>query len=558
MQDRLQDVVQQQIGERYRVEREIGHGGMGRVFLATDVALGRSVAVKVLRPELASRVSAERFRQEVHVTLELQHPHVLPLLDAGGTDDARLETLRYYVTPYVEGETLRQRLALGGPLPVGEALRLLAETADAVAYAHAHGVAHRDVKPENVLLSAGHAVLADFGVARAIGATAGDAERLTGSETEIGTRGYLPPDDRDPFASDVYALGVVGYEMLAGRRPAASPDDPQWIAALPEETPDAVVTALAAALRPGGALDAAALRDAVVGAPAGVGREARARLWSRRRGAALGATLVIAAAVAAVAAYVRPRDPALDPRLVAVAPFRVSDEAFASWREDMVEWVYRNLDGAGAVRAVPTARALRAWRTDAADPARAFGRATGARYVVSGSLVPLGDDSVRVAATLSDAGTGERVDDFEVRVATDQLNHAPDSLTLWVLRGLNRVLPMGAVRTRDAAFGARSIPALKAFFRGEAEYRANRWDEARAHYERALQLDPGFALAMRRMRGVLRVHDELDPRSLDFALAAGQANRGLGPRDSMLVAADSVLAAVMREPRSVERRVGKE
>src|SRR5215212_4695364 len=188
MPDALQDQLQLALGERYALERELAPGGMSRLFLANEPALERQVVVKLLPPEATSEVSAERFRREMLVTARLQHPHILPVLDAGARDE-----LLYYVMPYVPGESLRARLEREGPLPVAEATRVLRELADALSCAHAAGVVHRDVKPENVLFQHGHAVLADFGVARVLAQT--DAgERLTGTGLGLGTPGYMAPE----------------------------------------------------------------------------------------------------------------------------------------------------------------------------------------------------------------------------------------------------------------------------------------------------------------------------------------------------------------------------
>jgi eukaryotic-like serine/threonine-protein kinase len=214
LEDRLQDAL----GDGYVLERELAPGGMSRLFLAAERALERTVVVKLLPPDYASEMSAERFRREMLVTARLQHPHILPVLNAGARDG-----LLYYVMPYVPGESLRGRMEREPRLPVAEAVRILREIVDALACAHDAGVVHRDVKPENVLFQHDHAVLADFGVARALDA-ASPGPRLTSTGLGLGTLGYMAPEqlggepDVDARA-DLYAVGVVAYEMLAGEPP---------------------------------------------------------------------------------------------------------------------------------------------------------------------------------------------------------------------------------------------------------------------------------------------------------------------------------------------------
>jgi serine/threonine-protein kinase len=209
------------LADRYRIERELGAGGMATVYLAQDLKHGRPVALKVLRPELAAVVGAERFIREIATTASLAHPHIVPLYDSGGADD-----LLYYVMPYIEGESVRDRLTREGPLPVAEAVQIAREVADALAYAHSRGIVHRDIKPENILVHGGHALVADFGIARAVAAVAGS--RLTETGLVLGTPGYMSPEQVSGSAqidgrSDIYALGCVLYEMLAGQPPFTGP-----------------------------------------------------------------------------------------------------------------------------------------------------------------------------------------------------------------------------------------------------------------------------------------------------------------------------------------------
>ena len=238
----LQDRLQYALGESYHVERELAPGGMSRLFLATERALDRRVVVKLLPPELASEASAHRFQREMLVTAKLQHAHILPVLTAGARDG-----LLYYVTPFVAGETLRHRLAVQGALPVDEAIRLLREVAEALAFAHALGVIHRDLKPDNIFLQHGHAILADFGIARAVEQATRDTptERLTGTGIGLGTPGYMAPEqlagERDVDArADIYAMGVVGYEMLAGHPPFPGLSAAKLLVAHMIETPESV------------------------------------------------------------------------------------------------------------------------------------------------------------------------------------------------------------------------------------------------------------------------------------------------------------------------------
>ena len=209
--------LQGALADRYSVERELGAGGMATVYLAKDLRHDRAVAIKVLRPELAASLGAERFLLEIKTTAQLTHPNILPLLDSGEADG-----LLYYAMPFVEGESLRGRLSREKQLPLVEALRITQEVAEALGHAHSHGVIHRDIKPENILLESGHAVVADFGIARAVRAAGG--ERLTQTGFTVGTPEYMSPEQAAGNAdldgrSDLYSLGCVLFEMLSGVTP---------------------------------------------------------------------------------------------------------------------------------------------------------------------------------------------------------------------------------------------------------------------------------------------------------------------------------------------------
>src|SRR6266705_6470570 len=216
------------LADRYRLERPLGQGGMATVHLAQDLKHRRKVAVKVVRPEFATRLGAERFRREIEIAAALNHPHILAVHDSGDAAG-----LLYYVTPYVEGQSLRDLLRHDRQLPLEDALRITREVADALDYAHQRGVIHRDIKPENILLQAGHAVVADFGIARVISAVAEGSKRtrstaLTQPGEQIGTPDYMSPEQAlgEPELDgrcDQYALACVLYEMLAGQPPFTGP-----------------------------------------------------------------------------------------------------------------------------------------------------------------------------------------------------------------------------------------------------------------------------------------------------------------------------------------------
>ena len=250
----LQEQVQTTLGSGYAVERELGGGGMARVFLATESRLNRRVVVKVLRPEIAASTSTDRFEREMALCARCQHPHIVPLLTAGHVGE-----LPYFTMPFVEGESLRARLTREGPLPIAETIRLLTEIADALAYAHRQGVIHRDIKPENILIQDGHAVVADFGVAKALDLATGTgipgaAAQVTGVGMVIGTPAYMAPEQAvgDPGVNhgvDLYALGAVGYELLSGQPPFGALTPPALVAAQLSRTPAPVSSA--ARLSPG-------------------------------------------------------------------------------------------------------------------------------------------------------------------------------------------------------------------------------------------------------------------------------------------------------------------
>jgi serine/threonine protein kinase len=213
--------LQAALSDRYTVERELGRGGMATVFLARDLKHDRPVALKVLHPEFAHALGPERFLREIEIAARLTHPHILPLYDSG-----EAEGLLYYVMPCVEGESLRDRLSWQRQLPLEQAVQIAREVADALSYAHSQAVVHRDIKPENILFQAGHALVSDFGIARAVTKAGADTLTLTG--VTVGTPAYMSPEQAAGDCeldgrSDVYSLGCVLHEMLVGAPPFAGP-----------------------------------------------------------------------------------------------------------------------------------------------------------------------------------------------------------------------------------------------------------------------------------------------------------------------------------------------
>src|SRR3979411_2303066 len=214
----LQEQLQRTLGASYTIERELGGGGMSRVFVAEEMSLGRKVVVKVLPPDLAATVNVERFRRDIQLAARLQHPHIVPVLSSGVSDG-----LPFYTMPFIEGESLRSRLSRVGKLDVDEATRLLRDVLAALSYAHEHGVVHRDIKPENILLTGPFAVVTDFGVAKALSASTTAGASITTVGVVLGTPAYMAPEQAagDPgtnHRADIYSAGAVAYEMLSGER----------------------------------------------------------------------------------------------------------------------------------------------------------------------------------------------------------------------------------------------------------------------------------------------------------------------------------------------------
>ena len=371
------------VGDRYTVERELGRGGMAMVYLARDRKHDRPVAIKVLRPEIVSGETAQRFLREIQILARLQHPHILALLDSGSTDESQPRP--FYVMPYVEGETLRQRLVREGPLPLAEALRLVREAGEALHYAHGEGLIHRDVKPENVLLSQGHALVADFGIARAAGLAA--IEPLTRPGLSMGTPAYMSPEqvegERDVDArADQYSLACVLYELLAGQPPFTGPSfaavlSRQLLAPVPPLT----------TIRPG--------------IPGSVGR-AIERALAKAPADRFGDVLEFLAAVEAKEA---PEAPAAPPRKsIVVLPFAnlSPDPENAYFADGLMEEVIADLSRVGALTVISRTSSVKLRETG--WDLRRIGRELNVRYALEGSVRRAGA-ALRITAQLIDTET---------------------------------------------------------------------------------------------------------------------------------------------------------
>ncbi|MBA3259273.1 MAG: serine/threonine-protein kinase, partial [Gemmatimonadales bacterium] len=398
--------------------RPIGAGGMGSVYLADDLRHGRQVAVKVLATSYANLLGPQRFLREIQIVSRLVHPNIVPLFDSGEVGG----TL-FYVMPFIEGETLRGRLGREGMLPLHTAMAWGAEIADALAYAHTQGIVHRDVKPENLLIQADHVLIADFGIAHAVGVASPDG--LTSEQFVLGTRAYMSPEQATGSAnldarSDLYSLACVVYEMVTGEPPfggstAQSVTAKKLAGHYPRvrivrpTAPPRLDRALAKALAP---LPA----DRVAGA-AEFGRLLRAvtapRSW--RRGVLAGVA-VVAAVAGAVLPRAKPGDESgASPRRVVVGSFenRTGDRTNDALGIMAADWVTEGLQRTGAVEVVPTPTALAASRLAGSslggpDPVGVLARETGASLVVTGSIYR-DRDSLILQAQLSDVKNGKLI-----------------------------------------------------------------------------------------------------------------------------------------------------
>ena len=570
--------LQEALVERYTIQRELGRGGMATVYLAEDRKHRRLVAIKVLQRDLASVLGPERFLREIEFAAQLTHPHIVPLYDSGAAGG-----LLYYVMPYIEGESLRDRLQRERQLPLEQALEITRNVAAALTYAHTRGVIHRDIKPENILLASGEAVVADFGIARAV--TAAGGERLTQTGLAMGTAAYMSPEqalgERDLDArTDIYSLGCILYEMLVGQPPYTGPTAQAIVARrLSEPVPSVRATretvsatlelAIEKALARAPADRFSTVQQFVTALSAGAsgtpdatartpdraalaGSTSRWGTLAHRRSVQVAAFLMVA--LVGLGVWLRGRSSAspLDANLIAVAPFDVRGAELASWGEGMVDYLSRSLDGAGTLRTVSPSTFLRRW-SGRADPAsaQALGRRTGSGLVVLGSVINAGGDSLRLRAALIDVAGGNQMAEVELSGDTLSIDRLADSLAVALLTELGRTRPVGAVR--NAPLGGVALPAIKEFLRGEQMYRQSQWDSALVHYAGAVALDSTFALAYRRIASVLG----WGPQSLRsfepltaYIMKAAAFNHGLTARDSLLIYAEFIEYRIGENPDS--------
>jgi serine/threonine protein kinase/tetratricopeptide (TPR) repeat protein len=528
--DSVRDRLQATLSAGYRLDRELGGGGMSRVFVAEETVLGRTVVIKLLSPELAEGLNVERFRREIQVAARLQHPHIVPLLTAGESGG-----LPYFTMPFIQGESLRQRLTSSGELPISEAVRVLREVASALAYAHAAGVVHRDIKPENVLVSGGAAMVTDFGVAKALkdAAHTGGAQ-LTQFGVALGTPAYMAPEQAaaDPTTdqrADLYAFGVMAYELLTGATPFAGRPAQAMLAAHAVEPPEpisrrrpAVPETLAALImrclekRPADRLQTAdeimRALDAVQTSSGGWTPTTAVRANrpnSRRRLALTAGAILVAIAVSVPLVRRLGARPASGPVMLAVLPFenegQGSDEYFADGLTEAITNRLASLHNLGVI----DRRSAEQYKTTTKSP-KQIGRELGVQYILEGTVrwatdekgarkVEISPALVTVAdLTTKPAGGPYLVVPSDVfQVQTDVATKVADALNVTL---------SGADQQALADHPTENAEANDAYMRGEQAFRqvhdlsdVDSLKKAMTDFDLAVGRDPKFALAWARL-----------------------------------------------------------
>ncbi|HEY7636976.1 MAG TPA: FlgO family outer membrane protein [Gemmatimonadales bacterium] len=512
----LLEQLTEALGDRYRVERELGHGGMAIVFLAEDLKHHRRVAIKLLKSELSAALGSERFLREIQVAATLQHPHILPLFDSG-----QAGTLLYYVMPFVEGESLRQRLARDQQLPVDAALQITREVGSALQYAHDHGVIHRDIKPENIMLSAGQAVVADFGIARALDAAS--TEQLTQTGIVVGTPQYMSPEQAVGGAvdgrSDQYSLACTLYEMLIGQPPFTGPSTQAVIArhsleAVPslrvvrQTVPATVEAAIMRAMaklpvdrfpsiqRFVDAVTSPEITSRATTAPLRQPRQSGPRV--RRllvTGLGVGLLVIVAAGWWLIAGRqpLRARAGPATLSSVAVLPFQdVASNPDSSYLgEGMTEGLIADLAEIGSLKVISQSSGAAAQGMGTTRSLAQMAKDLGVDAVVKGSIRKAGD-SVRVNVRLLQAR------DSTVLLAKDYqagLGELPDlqrEITL-AITGAIKADVNGAERSRLDTRREVDQRAYDAYLRGRFYLGRGEMEQAQQQFERAGQIAPNWA-----------------------------------------------------------------
>ena len=518
--------LQEELAGRYEIEGEIGRGGMATVYAARDLRHRRRVAIKVLKPELAIGIAVERFRDEIDIAASLNHPNILPVFDSGGSGDCL-----YYVMPLVEGDSLRARLEHEKRLPLDAALRITLDVADALAYAHGRNIVHRDIKPENILFVEGHAVVTDFGIARAV--ERAGARRLTFAGIAVGTPLYMSPEQAsgDPsvdLRSDIYSLACVLYEMIGGAPPHPG-DTPQAVLAskltdtprplhtsaadVPSAIDEVLTKALAsdAEARYGSATEfAAALSQAAHVADVRPRPSYARRLRVRSTGAvAVFGVIALLSMAGAVASWRRASGVAPvvgdDGRIaVAVLPFRPTVPDAARWTEAIPDLLATTLDGTPGVRVADPWSLWRTLRAAPHDVARSpdpeegdeIAKRAGVCCYILGSVAQL-PGQVDVSIRIYRRGRAEPWHTFAMSAPPDSLAPLVQRIGVEVIKRLSSASGAASLELAqiDRAL-TRSPEALKAWLVAREHQRRGQLDSAEAAIGRAVSLDSSFVLAL--------------------------------------------------------------